>query len=135
MFVSFEKGAFVLFDTDVIIWALRGDIGAADVIDQAEQLDLSVVSYMELLQGARNKTDLRLTKAFLVNLGFQMVPLSENIGHRASIYLEEYALKSNLGVPDALIAASAVENEIVLCTGNAKDYRAITEVKLSVFRH
>ncbi len=135
MFVSFEKAAFVLFDTDVIIWALRGDIGAADVIDQAGQLDLSVVSYMELLQGARNKKDLRLTKAFLVDLGFQMVPLSENIGHRASIYLEEYALKSNLGVPDALIAASAVENEMVLCTGNAKDYRAIAEVKLNVFRH
>jgi len=51
----------MLFDTDVIIWALRGDIRAADVIDQADRLDLSVVSY------------------------------------------EEYALKSNLGVPDAML--------------------------------
>jgi hypothetical protein len=125
----------MLFDTDVIIWALRGNIRAADLIDQADRLDFSVVSYMELLQGARNKTDLRLTKAFLVDVGFHIVPLSENIGHRASIYLEEYALKSNLGVPDALIAATAAENETVLCTGNAKDYRAIAEVKLKVFRH
>ena len=124
----------MLFDTDVIIWALRGNSRAADVIDQADRLDLSIVSYMELLQGARNKTDLRLTKAFLVDLGFHIVPLSENIGHRASIYLEEYALKSNLGVPDALIAATAAENETTLCPGNAKDYRAITEVKLKVFR-
>lgn len=89
---------------------------------------------MELLHGVRDKEDLRLTKAFLADLGFQIVPLSENIGHRASIYLEEYGLKSNLGVPDALIAATAVENDMVLCSGNAKDYRDIGEVALKVFR-
>ncbi|HOE65854.1 MAG TPA: type II toxin-antitoxin system VapC family toxin [Candidatus Hydrogenedentes bacterium] len=124
----------MLVDTDVIIWALRGNKRATTVIDQADSLKLSVVSYMELLQGARDKTDLRLTKAFLTDLGFAIVPLSENIGHRATIYLEEYALKSNLGVPDALIAATAAENELTLCTGNAKDYRAIEELALKAFR-
>ncbi len=124
----------MLVDTDVIIWALRGNKRATTVIDQADSLKLSVVSYMELLQGARDKTDLRLTKAFLTDLGFAIVPLSENIGHRAAIYLEEYALKSNLGVPDALIAATAAENELTLCTGNAKDYRAIEELALKAFR-
>jgi len=124
----------MLVDTDVIIWALRGNKRATTTIDQADSLKLSVVSYMELLQGARNKTDLRLTKAFLTDLGFAIVRLSENIGHRAAIYLEEYALKSNLGVPDALIAATAAENELILCTGNAKDYRAIEELELKVFR-
>ena len=124
----------MLVDTDVVIWALRGNASAGKAIDQADGLEFSVVSYMELLQGARDKRDLRLTKAFLSDLGFAIIPLSENIGHRASIYLEEYALKSNLGVPDALIAATAAEREAVLLTGNAKDYRAIAEVKLKVFR-
>lgn len=124
----------MLFDTDVIIWALRGNKRAAKEIDQADCLDLSVVSYMELLQGVRDKKDLRLTRAFLDDLGFRMLPLTENIGHRASIYLEEYGLKTNLGVPDALIAATAVENNSALCTGNAKDYQAIAEVALEVFR-
>ena len=134
MSVNYEKVGLMLFDTDVIIWALRGNTRAARMIDRADRLVFSVVSYMELLQGARNKRDLRLTKAFLVDLGFHLVPLSENIGHRASIYLEEYALKSNLGVPDALIAATAAENETVLCTGNAKDYRAIADIEIKVFR-
>ncbi len=124
----------MLFDTDVIIWALRGDNRAAKAIDQEESLYLSIVSFMELLKGARDKQDLRLTKAFLADLGFQIVPLSENIGHRASIYIEEYGLKSNLGLPDALIAATAAENEMMLCTGNARDYRTIAEVNLKVFR-
>jgi len=128
------EGASVIFDTDVIIWVMRGSKRAAAAIDQAESLELSVVSYMELVQGARNKSELRATKAALNALNFQMLPLTENIGHRASIYLEEYTLKSNIGVPDALIAATAVENGIPLCTANAKDYRSIAELELSVFR-
>ncbi len=129
-----EGGASILFDTDVLIWALRGNTRAAKVIDEADRLALSVVSYMELLQGALDKRDLRLIKAFLADLGFQIVPLSENIGHRASIYIEEYGLKSNLRLADALIAATAAENEMTLCTANAKDYRTISEVELKVFR-
>ena len=78
----------MIFDTDVIIWALRGNKRATTAIDRAESLDISVVSYMELLRSVRDKKDLRLTKAFLADLGFQIVPLSENIGHRAAIYLE-----------------------------------------------
>ena len=124
----------MLFDTDVIIWALRGNSRAAAAIDKADRLDLSVISYMELVQGARDRKDLRLTRGYLADLGFHVLPLSENIGHRASIYLEEHALKSRLGIPDALIAATAAENEIQLCSGNAKHYRAIADVALKAFR-
>jgi predicted nucleic acid-binding protein len=124
----------MLFDTDVVIWNLRGNQRASAAIDAADRLELSVVSFMELLRGARDRKELRLTKAFLSDLGFHVLPLSENIGHRAAIYLEEYGLKSNLGIPDALIAATAVENGLLLCTGNVKDYRAIAEVELKPFR-
>jgi predicted nucleic acid-binding protein len=124
----------MIFDTDVIIWALRGNTRAATTIDRADSLELSIVSYMELVRGVRNKRELHSTKAALASLDFQILALSENIGHRASIYLEEYALKSNIGIPDALIAATAVENGQLLCTANAKDYRGIAEVELNVFR-
>lgn len=124
----------MIFDTDVIIWALRGNPNAAKSIDQADEIALSIISYMELLKGARNKQELRLTKNFLSDVGFQIIPLTENIGHRASIYIEKYGLQSNLGIPDSLIAATAVENEKTLCTGNAKDYRLIVEMELKVFR-
>jgi len=124
----------MLFDTDVVIWNLRGNKRSAAAIDAADRLELSIVSFMELLRGARDRKELRLTKAFLSDLEFHVLPLSENIGHRAAIYLEEYGLKSNLGIPDALIAATAVENASVLCTGNVKDYRAIAEVELKPFR-
>ncbi len=124
----------MLFDTDVLIWALRGNARAAAAIDRADSLELCVVSYMELVRGARDKRELRATRTALANLDFLILPLSENTGHRASVYLEEYALKSNIGIPDALIAATAVENGQPLCTANAKDYRAIAEIELKVFR-
>jgi predicted nucleic acid-binding protein len=124
----------MLFDTDVIIWALRGNARAAAAVDRADSLELSVVSYMELVRGTRDKRELHATKTALTNLDFQMLPLSENIGYRASVYLEEYALKSNLGIPDAMIAATAVESRQPLCTANAKGYRVIAELALKVFR-
>lgn len=124
----------MIFDTDVIIWALRGNAAAGRAIDQADALEVSVVSVMELLKGARDKRDMRLTKSFLADLRFSTLPLTESMGHRASIYIEEYGRKSNLNVPDALIAAAAVENDLPLCTGNARDYRAIAELQIKAFR-
>jgi predicted nucleic acid-binding protein len=124
----------MLFDTDVLVWALRDHKHAFAAIDKADRLELSVISYMELIQGVRDKKELRLARAYLADLGFHILPLTEDIGHRASVYLEEYALKSSLQIPDALIAATAVENQIPLCSGNAKHYRVITELELQVFR-
>lgn len=87
---------------------------------------------MELFQGARNKAELAAIRRFL--LEFETLPLSEDIGYRGSIYMEEYALKGGLQVADALIAATAVEKRETLCTGNTKHYRVISELGMKAFR-
>jgi predicted nucleic acid-binding protein len=124
----------VLFDTDVLIWVLRGNREAAKIVEASEGRRVSVVTYMELLQGARDRREVKSIKAFLADLAFEMLPLSENIGHRASIYLEEYGLKVSMCVADALLAATAVESHETLCTGNRKHYSPISELNLRVFR-
>ncbi|MBI2421230.1 MAG: type II toxin-antitoxin system VapC family toxin [Candidatus Hydrogenedentes bacterium] len=124
----------MLFDTDVIIWALRGNRRAAAAIDRGGNCCLSVVSYMELLQGARDKHDLRRIREYVAGLHFQILPLTEDIGHRACVYVEEHTLKSGLGIADALIAATAVDRNVTLCTGNAKHYRIIAELDVIPFR-
>lgn len=124
----------MLFDTDVLVWFLRGNNRAARALDRADRRRVSVVSYMELLQGARDKGENRQIKAFLGDLGFEMLPLTENIGHRASIYMEEYSLKVSLCLGDALVAATAVENQVALCTGNRKHYKLIGELEVEAFR-
>ncbi len=124
----------MLFDTDVLIWCFRGNVRAATVIDRADSREISAVSYMELLQGARNKRELDLIRRFLRESGFLMLPLSETISTRALVYMEEYVLKSGLCMADALIAATSVEHQLTLCTGNPKHFRPISELDLKVFR-
>jgi predicted nucleic acid-binding protein len=124
----------VIFDTDVLIYAQRGTRRAALAIDAADERFVSVQSLMELLQGARDKDDLRIIKRFMVDLSFAVLPLSENVGHRALVYVEEYGLSSGLRAADALIAATAVENAMPLMTANAKHFRAIKDLDLVVFK-
>jgi len=124
----------MLIDTDVLIWVLRGNSKAAKLVDAMEHRLISAVTHMELLQGARDRNEARTIKSFLVDNGFAIIPLSENIGHRATIYVEEYGLKAGMRVADALIAATAVEMSIALCSGDRKHYKAINELELKVFR-
>ena len=124
----------MLFDTDVLIWAFRGNEKAARLVADSSDAQMSVVSYMELLRGSRNRDESRLLKSFVVDLGVRLVPLSENIGHRASVYMEEYGVKMALCVTDALIAGTAAEHHLVLCTGNRKHYQPIKDIAVHVFR-
>jgi predicted nucleic acid-binding protein len=94
---------------------------------------LSLQTYLELLQGARNKEQHHYTLAFLKEFDFKVLPLTENIGHRAAVYIGEYALSHGLRAGDALIAATAVEHNLMLASGNAKHFKAIKELKLKVF--
>ncbi len=124
----------MLIDTDVLIWVLRGNAKAARIVDETQERNISVVTFMELLQGACDKSESRLIKSFLADLGFRTLPLTENIGHRAAIYVEEYGLGAGLRTADALIAATAAENGLVLCTGDRTHYRAIRDLALETFR-
>jgi predicted nucleic acid-binding protein len=123
----------VLFDTDILIWAEKGNTKAIDLIEASEERFISVQSHMELIQGARAHSDIENVKSFLSDAEFHVLPLTENIGHRALIYVEEYALSSGIRSGDAIIAATAVENNVVLTTSNQKHFRAVRDLKLRVF--
>jgi predicted nucleic acid-binding protein len=124
----------MIFDTDIFIWVQRGNRKAADIIDKSDRRNLSVFTYMELLQNAENKTQHNYIKDFLTNLNFTVLPLTENIGHRASIYIEEYSLSSRLSAGDAVVAATAVENNLPLITSNTKHFKFIKDLKLRTFK-
>ena len=124
----------MIFDTDIFIWVQRGNENAAKLFEKEEEKHLSVQTYMELLQNAKNKTQHKCTKDFLTSFGFIVLPLTENIGHRASIYVEEYTLSSGLRAGDAIIAATAVENNMSLASSNVKHYRVIKELQLKAFK-
>jgi len=124
----------VIFDTDILIWVQRGNKKASHLIDASSERFISAQTYLELLQCAPNKEKLGLTKSFISDLGFTILPLSENIGYRAIVYLEEYGLSSGLRAGDAIIAATATENNLPLTSGNGKHFKALKDLKLKVFK-
>ena len=73
----------MLFDTDILIWVQRGNLKAARLIDTSPERFLSVYSYMELLQTAKNSQQHHTLKNFLSTFGFLILPLTEAIGHSA----------------------------------------------------
>jgi predicted nucleic acid-binding protein len=124
----------MMFDSDVLIWASRGDSEAAAWIDSALARTISVVAVMEVLQGARSKIDLRMIRQYLNAAAFRIFPLSERIGHAATELIEEHALSDGLRLVDTLIAATAIEAGEVLATANARHFRAVRSLEVKAFR-
>jgi hypothetical protein len=124
----------VLFDTDIIIWVLRGHAGAAATVQGIAQRAVSLMTYLELVEGALSLRDLNLMRALLLDARIAILPLSESIGRRAAAYMEAHALRSGLDAGDAIIAASAVEHGQPLCTANRKHYQRLAGLELKVFR-
>lgn len=95
---------------------------------------MSIVTYMELVQGMRNKEELRLLRKALILWGISPLMIDERISQRAAYYVEEYFLSHALRLADALIAATAVERSLPLATANLKHYQVISDLKLVVFQ-
>ena len=89
---------------------------------------------MELMKGARNKSELRLIKKFLHDLEFLIIPLDVEISHRATLYIEEYTLQHGLDLADALIAATATKLGQPICTANDRHYKMISGLEIKRFR-
>lgn len=120
----------MIFDTDIVIWAIRGRSWAQQLLVSAESRAISLATWMELVEGARDKRELANLRKMIADLEMRILPLSESIGALASDYLEEHALNSGLEAMDALIAATAVKHDSVLATGNAKHFKMIKNLRI-----
>jgi predicted nucleic acid-binding protein len=124
----------MIFDTDVLIWFLRGDAAAARLIESQSERAMSAVSAMELLQGARSRDEIKNIHQFTQRTGMRLIPVNESISHVALSLIEAYALSAGLRVADALIAATAREAALPLATGNARHFKAIAGLEVKAFR-
>ncbi|HEY4360837.1 MAG TPA: type II toxin-antitoxin system VapC family toxin [Bryobacteraceae bacterium] len=124
----------MIFDSDVLIWFLRREPHAMELIDTTPDLAVPIVAVIEVLQGAKSKVEMRLIRNWFVSSGFRILPLNESIGAAAMELIEEHALSSGLQLADALIAATAIEAGEALVTGNTKHFRAVRKLELKAFR-
>lgn len=127
-------GATVVFDTDVLIFAQQGRPAAKNAILEARRRFISLQSLLEMLQTNRGKTEHRLVRSFIRDAAFTVLPFTENIGHRAVVYMEEYGPSNGLQAGDAIVAAAAVENGLPLTSGNAKHFKMIRELQFRALK-
>lgn len=123
----------MIFDTDILIWYFKGNPKAVKAVDSFDEKFISIITYLELLQGIKNQTELKTIRDFLSEYSYRIIPLHENIGHRASLYMEQFTLSHGMHLADALIAATAVDTNKTLYTGNKKHYSMIKELNLKLF--
>jgi predicted nucleic acid-binding protein len=124
----------MLVDTDVLIWNFRGHERAAKRLDDAGGFYISAVTYMELVQGMRNQTELNALRQSLRHWQAPVLPVEPQASARAIFLMESYALSHGLRVADALIGASAMTMGLPLLTANAKHYRMIEGLTLAIFK-
>ena len=111
--------ANVLIDSDVLVDHLRGH---RRLIRGADTLHVSAVTRAELFSG-RATEERRIRRLLEAMID---IPIDAPVAERAGRIRRASAVR----LPDALIAATAIEHRLVLVTRNVRDFAGIKGLKL-----
>lgn len=107
-----------LFDTNILIDYLKGIEAAKDEIDRHDQRLVSIVTWMEVLAGARNEPETDVIDMFLRD--FRVVDVTRRIAREAV----DIRRAAHVRLPDAVIWATARAESALLITRNTRDFPA-----------
>jgi predicted nucleic acid-binding protein len=105
-----------LFDTNILIDYLNGQPEAKAELARHRHRAISVVTWMEVLAGARTEAEEDVIEMFLRD--FTLVELSRPIA-REAVALRR---SRHVRLPDAVIWATARHESALLVTRNTKDF-------------
>ena len=114
--------ADLLVDTDVFVDHLRG---AVELKVGRHRIHYSVITRAELFAGT-SATD--LVSQLLAPL--REIPIDRAIAERAGRVRRETGIR----LPDALIAASALEHELAVVSRNRRDFEKVRGLRLRALR-
>jgi predicted nucleic acid-binding protein len=120
----------MIIDTDVLIWYLKGNQKAYQFVESQLGFNISVVTYIELVQGMRNKHELNVFRNQFRNWNAKIIHINEEISAKAMFYIERNYLSHSLQLADALIGATGLVHGMPIATGNDKHYKVISELEV-----
>lgn len=109
-----------LFDTNILVDYLNGIDQAKEEIEAPADRLISIVSWMELLAGARNDEEEDVIEMFLRD--FRVVDVTRGVA-RDAVTIRRMA---RMKLPDAIVWASARSESALLVTRNTKDFPSTT---------
>ncbi len=117
-----------IVDTDILIDATKRRVDATTFLagQQGAEIQISIVSAMEVVTGCRDKAELVQTQKFLQRC--TILPVSETASQIGYQLVELFALSHGMEIADALIAATALERELTLYSKNIRHFRMIPEL-------
>jgi predicted nucleic acid-binding protein len=117
----------LLIDTDVLIDYLRGQADSVNYLEGlTDPLLMSVITLAELYAGVREGEERSKLEEFVK--AFELVPVSSEIAQKGGLFRRDYIKKFNVGLADALIAATAESQQATLITLNRKHFPMLDEV-------
>lgn len=105
-----------VLDTNILIDYLNGSPEAKHELDAFDAIYISLVSWMEVLVGAREGGEESEIREFLRR--FRVHPVDEGIAERAV----EMRRRDKIRLPDAIIWATAQHLGLLLVTRNTRDF-------------
>ena len=123
----------MIVDTDVLIWYLRGNEKAKKIVEANIPFSISAVTYMELIQGMKNKEEFRIFQKQIQKWNIDILQIDKEISSRAVFYIQEYSLSHSMMLADALIAATVVQASETLLTANDRHYKFIPNIECKRF--
>lgn len=113
----------IVVDTSILIDHLRGKQAAKDFLTQTivkvGSLSCSVITRLEVLAGTRPGEEKAVSA--LLDL-FKSIPVTDDTAEIAAAYMNRFAKSHGLTVPDALIAATAKQQQATLATLDTKHF-------------
>jgi len=115
-----------LLDNNVITQILKGN---QTVTDFVANLDFAVCAtvYIEALQGSISNAQKQSIKKVLDNVPLLLI--TPEISQRAINLIDAYSNSHGLLLADALIAATALENDLTIVTYNMDDFKFVQDLK------
>lgn len=113
-------------DTNVFSRVFKGDLAVTEFVGNLEAV-IDATIYIECLQGSKSNQEKRIIKKVLDN--FPLLPITPRISERATKLIDRYSNSHGLLLGDALIAATALENDLTVVTYNIDDFKFIDGLK------
>ncbi|OGW52532.1 MAG: hypothetical protein A2Y81_08405 [Nitrospirae bacterium RBG_13_43_8] len=118
----------VLLDTNVLVYHVAGDPAATKFLDETiarRSFCLSILSVIEFL-GWHGHTDEKFLECTeLIELA-TILPVSKEVANKAI----ELRRSKRIKLADAVIASTALVNNLSLVTTNIRDFKGIQDLKI-----
>lgn len=113
-------------DTNVFLRIFSGDARVRDFVENSDAA-IDATIYIGCLQGSKSNAEKLIIKEYLDN--FPLLLITPEVSRRAIRLIDAYSNSFGLFLPDALIAGTALENDLTLLTFNIKDFKFIDGLK------